>query len=97
MAKHTRAVHGEEYPQCENEMRCNVCNLFICAVCKAAEGTLTTDCPGRPVDIYDQDLVYDGTLDFRAGVWYRRVYRDNEAPESIKEFLVDTAVQRLGR
>lgn len=46
---------------------CNLCNLFVCAVCHGGEGSLATDCPGEPITIQQQDDVYAGKLDYREG------------------------------
>lgn len=44
---------------------CNLCELFACAVCGGAEGSLTTNCPGRRVSSEMLDQVYDGWWDYR--------------------------------
>ena len=61
--------------------------LAFCTVCKGAEGSLTTDCCGRPITEEEEYKIYNlGILDFRDGKWvnkpnYRRVVRK----ESLKE------------
>jgi hypothetical protein len=50
---------------------CNICDggLAVCSVCGSAEGSLTTDCPGGPVDYQRERQVYRGELDFVNGAW----------------------------
>lgn len=43
--------------------------LAHCKVCGGAEGSLPTDCPGRLMTAEEQDEVYAGARDFRAGFW----------------------------
>ncbi len=62
--KHVRAECTD--PNCGGF--CNVCNLFICAVCGLAEGELTTDCPGVPSHEHGE-AVYGGREDFVDGEW----------------------------
>jgi len=47
---------------------CNLCCLSICKVCGLFEGALTTHCP-KTVTPEQQDLVYEGQLNFRGGEW----------------------------
>lgn len=46
--------------------------LGSCTVCKCAEGTLPSECPGAPVSSSDQDRIYAGNLDFRDGEWVEK-------------------------
>ncbi len=48
---------------------CNLCCLAVCKVCKAYEGSLTTECPLVIATSEQQDLVYAGKLDFINGKW----------------------------
>jgi len=41
--------------------------LAHCTVCGGAEGSLPTDCPGVRMSYVQQDLVYEGKIDFRVG------------------------------
>lgn len=43
---------------------CEHCQLAVCGVCGAAEGTLTTDCPGTKVDHDRQQEVFETNLDY---------------------------------
>ena len=43
---------------------CEHCSLSVCAVCGAAEGSLTTDCPGAKVDYDKQQEVFETNLDY---------------------------------
>lgn len=51
--------------------------LVFCTVCKLAEGSLTSECPGHPVanEKYNKDgltydeAVYRGLVDFKEGKW----------------------------
>jgi hypothetical protein len=48
---------------------CQFCDggLATCTVCLGFEGSLPTDCPGAKMTQVQQDLVYEGNLDFRVG------------------------------
>lgn len=51
---------------------CNICGggLAFCTMCNGAEGSLTTDCCGRPITPDEEDKIYkQGSLDFRKGEW----------------------------
>jgi hypothetical protein len=51
---------------------CHICDggLSMCSVCMGAEGSLTAECPGRPITADEERRIYDeGTLDFRRGRW----------------------------
>lgn len=52
-------------------LHCVYCEggLFSCTVCKCAEGTLPTECPGVPVSSLKQDAIYAGRIDFKDGAW----------------------------
>lgn len=65
LVKHTREKCG-----C-GKLRCPICDggLYLCSVCRAAEGTLTTHCPGVEVPARVQDNVMLGLLDFVNGRW----------------------------
>jgi hypothetical protein len=66
MSKHTKTE-----PTCNGDCggTCSDCCLFICAVCRGAEGSLPTECPGERMDEATQDAVYAGRRDFVGGVW----------------------------
>lgn len=66
--KHLRRRHPEG-ERCY-EASCHTCNLFICARCLCAEGSLPTDCPGEPVSEARQDAIYNEELNYiRDGGW----------------------------
>lgn len=45
-------------------------DLAFCTVCKGGEGSLTTECCGRPMTTEEEEHVYDiGDLDFINGAW----------------------------
>lgn len=55
-----------------NEGDCGICNggLALCEVCHGAEGSLTTDCCGRPITELEEYMIYNlGVLDFVNGQW----------------------------
>lgn len=70
-------IHGHVYVKhganCER-LYCSICDggLAVCDVCKAAEGELTTQCPGYAVPSDIRDTVYAGALDFKNGEWVAR-------------------------
>ena len=52
-----------------------VCNdtLAFCTVCKGGEGSLTTECCGRPITPDEEEHIYEiGDLDFINGKWEAR-------------------------
>jgi hypothetical protein len=64
--KHIRQICNGE---CEQPYGCNICNLFVCSVCKTYEGGLATECPGVPVTAEQVDRTYNGEIDFINGEW----------------------------
>lgn len=51
---------------------CPICvgGLGFCTVCNGAEGTLTTECCGRPITEEEEHRIYIvGDLDFYDGKW----------------------------
>jgi hypothetical protein len=61
----------EKHTNCRQEGVCPICDggLSICTVCHLIEGSLTTNCPGKPVWKDLGDSIYAGDLDFRNGEW----------------------------
>lgn len=47
--------------------------LLYCEICNGAEGSLPTNCPGRPMTVEEGDLVYEGKLDYSDGEWRKRL------------------------
>ena len=46
--------------------------LAFCTVCKGGEGSLTTECCGRPITMKEEHKIYNlGILDFVDGIWKR--------------------------
>lgn len=50
---------------------CPICDggLASCVVCRGAERSLPTECPGVEIGSYEQEGVMAGKLDFRGGEW----------------------------
>lgn len=45
-------------------------NLAFCTTCKGGEGSLTTDCCGRPLTPEEENRIYHiGNLDYVDGEW----------------------------
>ncbi|KKM10368.1 hypothetical protein LCGC14_1721960 [marine sediment metagenome] len=45
-------------------------NLAFCTTCKGGEGSLTTECCGRPITEEEERKIYNlGTLDFIDNEW----------------------------
>lgn len=44
--------------------------LAKCTVCKGAEGSLPSTCPGRPMSYDERELVFTGKLDYFRGKWW---------------------------
>lgn len=69
MTAHTKYRCVERYSH--DTSFCPYCDggLFLCSVCRCAEGTLPSECPGSPVDGNTQDDIFTGKLDFKGGQW----------------------------
>jgi len=55
-----------------SDWSCPICvgGLVLCTVCHGAEGTLTTECCGRPITEDEENRIYKlGNLDFIDGEW----------------------------
>jgi len=65
-----------KYATCNcGEDPCNICGggLQFCTICHGAEGSLTTDCCGRPLTEEEERLIYEeGVLDYVAGEWVNK-------------------------
>lgn len=67
-----------EHKQCDRE-HCPICDggLALCRICNGAEGSLPSDCPGRPMTDAEETQVYENDLDFvvfkgePTGTWVR--------------------------
>lgn len=60
-----------KWHKCDDE-DCFICSsgLGFCMVCHGGEGSLTTDCCGRPITPEEEEHIYNiGDLDFRDGKW----------------------------
>lgn len=58
-----------------HEVNCCYCEggLAFCTVCKGGEGSLTSECCGRPLTEVEEDQIYNKeSLDFKRGQWRRR-------------------------
>ena len=66
-------MRGHKYFKCDcNEVHCQYCDggLAFCTVCKGGEGSLTTECCGRPLTDEEEDRIYiERTLNFKGGRW----------------------------
>lgn len=52
-------------------------NLAFCTTCKGGEGSLTTECCGRPITQEEEHKIYNlGTLDFINGKWLIKTCRN---------------------
>lgn len=65
LTNHTQYVCSGHH----DSLGCMFCDggLFSCTVCGGFEGSLPTDCPGVLMTQVQNDLVYEGKIDFRAG------------------------------
>jgi hypothetical protein len=68
---------------------CMVCNggLSLCTICGGAEGSLTTDCPGKQLTGKEQDKIYAGSLDFRDGSWVSAPNPTNQRWRQARSYL----------
>ena len=70
-------VIGREHTWHECSCGDSVCmfcggGLSCCTVCRGFEGTLTTECVGRPLTEAEEKAIYnDGVLNFRKGRWLK--------------------------
>lgn len=55
-------------------IHCPICDggLFVCSVCGAAEGELTSECPQTKMTDDQRTAVFEGRLDYRAGQWVEK-------------------------
>ena len=90
--KHTRAVCDPEHDEMYG---CMICNLFLCSACKCFEGSLPTECPGKPVEEEDQQLIYKSTLDFADDRWYNRSLKSWENVDILKRTEVEASIATL--
>jgi hypothetical protein len=49
--------------------------LGMCKICRCAEGTLPTNCPGYPIGFDAEKEIYKGILDFIGNEWVRKEAR----------------------
>lgn len=61
-------LHTCEDKEC---LGCNYCRggLAFCRVCKGAEASLPTDCPGRRLTEVEEQRITEGSMDFVEGAW----------------------------
>ena len=63
----------ERHEHCDSPGSCPICDggLAFCTVCHGAEGSMPTDCPGRPMTEEQVALVMSGAIDYRVsqGGW----------------------------
>lgn len=67
---HSEQDHAEE----SDVLNCIVCTgaLSMCKVCGGGEAALPTECPGNRMTAEQLDAVQAGTLDYKAGSWWRK-------------------------
>lgn len=62
--------------------------LAYCTTCKGGEGSLTTDCCGRPITEAEDEAIYDlGTLDFINGKWINPMSKEKKMKMNKNEKL----------
>ncbi len=61
----------ETHNNCRVDDYCYICDggIAFCTVCKCAEGSLATDCPGYDCYAEYGDLIYNRKIDFKDGEW----------------------------
>lgn len=78
---------------------CQFCNggLALCTVCKGAEGSLPTECPGHALTEWAITAIYSGAIDFKDGAW--RYGKNPEAmpPSPAKPIALELALPAAGR
>lgn len=65
-------IKKHKYYKCNCiEQQCIFCDgeLSLCTVCNGAEGTLTTHCCNRKITDIEEELIYQGYLDFKNNKW----------------------------
>ena len=57
-----------------NRDQCGICDggLSVCLVCKGAEATLPSECPGRALTEEEEAQIGAGLLDYVGGKWKRK-------------------------
>lgn len=64
----------EKHQNCD-KAHCSICDggLAYCTICRGGEGSLTTDCCGRPLTADEERRIFtEGSLDFVAGGWVQK-------------------------
>lgn len=71
MTEHVLEAHDEPDGCPYHPRSCHICDggLSNCLVCRGAEASLPTDCPGEAMSDERQVLVQNQTIDFRDGAW----------------------------
>lgn len=71
-ALHNRNSHTE-ISGLDDEPPCQICDggLSCCTVCKGAEASLPTECPGRVMTKDERAAINAGLIDFRHNKWIR--------------------------
>ena len=71
MVAHTLETHAMGCRDNEEGRSCNICDggLAFCKVCRGAEASLPTECPGRRMTDREEELVTSGRIDFVNGQW----------------------------
>ena len=68
------------HKHCDCDGYCPICDggLAQCEVCRGAECSLTTECPGFEICEAYQDQVCAGLLDYRDGQWIETDHKSGE-------------------
>lgn len=66
---------------------CPICRggLVLCETCGGAESSLTTDCPGIPLNRIQEHEVTNKSIDFRDGVWVINPFNEHTTDLRTKE------------
>ena len=86
--------HAQKPCNCNGDTHCQFCDggLFVCEICKGAEGTLTTKCPGEPItDRWLACFVYYGKYDYipdmlGGHVWAKRLSKHGGEYSIVNKF-----------
>ncbi len=62
--------------------------LVHCTVCMGTEGTLPSSCPGTPISDTDQQLIFEGMLNYQDGTWVSGAHTPHPKPFEIAAALV---------
>jgi hypothetical protein len=82
MPRHRRITECRHGGAISKLCSCEHCTLFVCALCGAYEGSLTTDCPGERVGFDRQREVCETKLDYTDGRgWHQGESMKRHSPD----------------